>query len=77
MGDLVYLKRGNNLILGVGKISSDYIYDDTLNSFRNIRKVDWLKFKELNTEEYLGHKIAFKTLTKWTSYPDSVKKLVR
>ena len=75
VGDLVYLKRGNNLILGVGKITSDYIYDDSLDSFHNIRKVDWLKFREFDTVQQLNHTIARKTLTNFTQYPDTTKSL--
>ena len=75
VGDLVYLKRGNNLILGVGKITSDYIYDDSLDSFHHIRKVDWLKFREFDTVQQLNHTIARKTLTNFTQYPDTAKPL--
>ena len=75
VGDLVYLKRGNNLILGVGKITSDYIYDDSLDSFRNIRNVNWLRFREFDTVQRLNHTIARKTLTNFTQYPDTAKSL--
>ena len=75
VGDLVYLKRGNNLILGVGKITSDYIYDDSLDSFRNVRNVNWLRFGEFDTVQRLNHTIARKTLTNFTQYPETAQSL--
>ena len=42
IGDIVYVKQGlEPILLGRGIIESDYIYDDTRNEYKSIRKVRW------------------------------------
>ena len=73
VGDYVYAKQGSSKLLGVGEITSDYIYDKT-KSHPHIRKVKWLNIKDFDIKDKLGHTIALKTLTNFTQYPDTVKK---
>lgn len=70
-GDYVYAKQGTKKILGVGEVLSDYIYDESKSTHRNIRKVKWLKIQDFE----LDHKIAQKTLTDFTKYPMTIKSL--
>ena len=70
-GDYVYAKQGTKKILGVGEVISDYIFDESKPTHRNIRKVKWLKIQDYE----LDHKIAQKTLTDFTKYPTTIKNL--
>lgn len=42
VGDVVFVKKGNNGILGKGIVESDYEYDaDRADEYSNVRKVNW------------------------------------
>ncbi|MCL1826684.1 MAG: AAA family ATPase, partial [Candidatus Cloacimonetes bacterium] len=40
-GDVVYVKKGRQEILGRGIVTSDYIYDAARSEFRHMRRVNW------------------------------------
>lgn len=65
-GDIVYAKRGLDQVLGVGVITSDYMYDPNKPEYKNLRKVRWTSVGEwqLPREE----RFAVKTLTEITRY---------
>lgn len=46
VGDTVIAKKGNNILLGYGIVESDYYFDETRESYKNVRKVKWLKVGE-------------------------------
>lgn len=71
IGDIVFAKRGRNLIIGRGIVTSDYIYDESEEDFRNIRQVNWTHQGEW---EHPGQAVV-KTLTDITAYTDYIKKL--
>lgn len=71
-GDIVYVKKGINKIIGRGVVESDYRYDETLSTYRHIRKVKWTHYGDWN---YSVHKLVQKTLTDITKYPEFVKNL--
>ena len=75
IGDVIYAKKGNDLIIGKGIVSSDYIYDDSRSSFKSIRKVNWISNEEKNHRAEFGSVIVQKTLTDITKYPEYVEKL--
>lgn len=60
IGDIVYVKRGTEpILLGRGVVESDYIYDDTRNEYKSIRRVDWthkgtynVDFNELEIKQW-------------------------
>ena len=70
-GDVVYARRGRNEILGRGIVESDYIYDESLDHYPNIRKVRWTNKGEWSTP----FNQAIKTLTDITDYPKYVADL--
>lgn len=70
-GDVVFAKKGRNIILGKGIVKSDYYYDESKNTFCNLRKVEWTHVGEWTTESPQ----AMKTLTNITRYADYVKRL--
>lgn len=71
-GDIVFVKKGMNMIIGKGVIESDYKFDDQVDdTYNNIRKVKWTHKGEW---KHPGQ-AAMKTLTDITQYTDYVKKL--
>ena len=71
-GDIVYVKKGINKIIGRGVVEGDYYYDDTLSTYRHLRKVKWTHSEDW---DYPIHKLVLKTLTDITKYPEFVKNL--
>ena len=71
-GDIVYAKRGLNKIIGRGIVESDYYYDDSLSTYRHIRKVKWT---HIGDWEYSFHKLPLKTLTDISKYPEFTRRL--
>ena len=69
VGDLIVAKAGRKKILGVGRVTSSYIWDGSLDSFKSRRKVDWLRTDET---EFPGTGTTVKTLTEITSYPSFI-----
>ena len=70
-GDIVYAKRGRNHIIGRGIVESDYIFDDSREEYKHLRKVRWTEVGDWETQEFQ----AMKTLTEITDYKDYVKRL--
>lgn len=72
IGDIVFVKKGMNKIIGRGVVMSDYEFDSYReDSFKNIRRVDWTHNGEW---EHPGQ-AAMKTLTDITPYTEYVEKL--
>ena len=69
-GDIIYVKKGINKIIGRGVVEGDYRYDETLSTYRHIRKVKWTHDGDWN---YSIHKLVQKTLTDISKYPEFVK----
>jgi 5-methylcytosine-specific restriction protein B len=70
-GDVVFAKKGMHTIVGRGVVESEYRYDATRETYRNIRKVKWTHRGEWN---HPGQ-AAMKTLTDITRYTEYVDKL--
>ena len=80
IGDLVDVKKGlEPILLGRGVVESDYIYDDTRNEYKSIRRVNWthnaiydVDFNELDIKQWNQ-----KTLTDISEnkYKDFCKKI--
>mgnify|MGYP004462011567 CR=1 FL=1 len=80
IGDIVYVKKGlEPILLGRGVVESDYIYDDTRNEYKSIRRVNWthnaiydVDFNELDIRQWNQ-----KTLTDISEnkYKDFCKKI--
>ena len=43
VGDIVIAKKGTKTLLGYGKITSDYYFDDKKAAYKHCRKVKWVK----------------------------------
>ncbi len=71
-GDIIFAKKGRNMIIGKGIVESDYEFDDQVtDTYNNIRKVKWTHKGEW---QHPGQAV-MKTLTDITQYTDYVKKL--
>ena len=76
IGDIVYAKKGQNIIIGKGIVESDYIFDDSRKEFKSYRKVKWINNEEKkNIKAKIGSGVATKTLTNITRYKDFVDSL--
>ena len=76
IGDIVFVKKGMNEIIGRGIIESDYEYY-TRKSFHNIRKVRWThkgnwSYENTRAYPYKTSRLPMKTLTDITIYTEMV-----
>lgn len=73
IGDIVYVEKGRNCIIARGIVDSDYIYDNTREEYKNIRKIQWTH-KELHKLDFI---LDVKTLTNisQTKYGDYCLKI--
>ena len=65
-GDFVFVKKGRSVILGFGKITSEYRYDPDFPFYHHLRDVEWIKTGNWKLEE--GQSVTTKTLTEFTEY---------
>ena len=75
IGDIIYAKKGKNIIVGKGIVESDYMYDEERQDYKSYRKVKWIYNQEKNIKDQLGEQLANKNLTDVTKYIDFVNKL--
>lgn len=71
-GDIVYVKKGINKIIGRGIVEGDYYYDETLSTYRHVREMRWTHNGDW---DYPIHKLVQKTLTEISKYPEFTKNL--
>jgi 5-methylcytosine-specific restriction protein B len=71
-GDVIFAKHGLTRLLGYGVVESDYDFDPERTHYKHIRRVKWLARGEWDLPEE-GTKMALKTLTDITPYPDFVE----
>lgn len=72
-GALVVAKSGKSELLGIGRVTSNYLYEPERDQYRHVRKIDWQK---TGSWLFTSHDLPLKTLTEWTNYPDSVNVLL-
>ena len=68
-GDIVIVKKGTKILLGYGRVTSDYYFDEEREEFLHCRQVKWLKKGEWNLDFTLPRK----TLTDVTTYNSDIK----
>lgn len=73
VGDIIFVKKGLKKIIGRGIVASEYFYDETLQEYNHVRKVDWTHKGEWDHEG----QIVQKALTNITSYTEYYNKLER
>lgn len=75
IGDIVFAKKGRNKLIGRGVVKSDYIYDESRESYCNVRKVKWIEGDWVLTDEWSKNPLPPKTLTDITKYKDWAERL--
>lgn len=70
-GDIVFVKKGTQQIVGRGVVSSDYYYDDSRENYKHVRKVNWTH----NGNWPHPGQAVMKALTDITQYTEYVNKL--
>lgn len=60
IGDIVYVKKGTNEIIGRGIVESEYYFDESLSTYQHVRKVNWTHSGKW---DYHLRKLPLKTLT--------------
>lgn len=72
VGDIVFVKKGRNQLIGRGIVTSDYRFDDSrTDDYCNVRSVKWT---HSGSWQHPGQAV-MKTLTDMTPYTEYVKKL--
>ena len=75
-GDIVYVRRSFNEIVGRGVVRSDYRYDEDRSSFRAVRDVEWTHIGSWPLEQRIG-RLMLQRLTENTKYtPDQLNALI-
>jgi len=75
-GDIVFIKSGIKYYFGIGEITSDYFFDNSKESYKHLRKVNWKIIKDIVIPKDFGH-VAIKTMTEISKYPDYVEKVFK
>lgn len=70
-GDIIFVKKGVNSIVGRGVVTSDYKYDDSRNTYKSIREVNWTHNGDWDSPS----DNVKKTLTDITKYTEYVNEL--
>ena len=71
IGDIIFAKQGQTRLLGYGVVEGDYQFDPARAYYKHVRKMKWWAKGEWEMPEQ--SKMALKTLTDMTPYPDFVK----
>ena len=74
-GEIVYAKRGRRKLIGRGIVESDYIYDDTRKSYRNVHRVKWTHKGEWDVADLKTNMFPTKTLTEISKYDNFASQL--
>ncbi|WP_315583629.1 AAA family ATPase [Actinomyces viscosus] len=75
-GDVIFVRRGFNEIVGRGVVRSDYRYDEDRSSFRAVRDVEWTHVGSWPLEQRVG-RLMLHRLTENTKYtPDQLNALI-
>ena len=72
-GDIIFVKKGRSLIIGHGRVKSDYRFEESRPRYKHVRDVEWLsKVDGVKVREKL---LAMKVLTDITKFPSQVKEI--
>jgi 5-methylcytosine-specific restriction enzyme B len=75
IGDILIIKKGIRELVGYGKVTSDYVYNERRKTYKHIRKVEWIKKGNWKIGKEIIHP-ALKTLTDVTQYGDYAQELL-
>ena len=75
VGDIIFVKKGNSIILGRGVVESDYIFDASRSEYKNIRSVKWTQNGEWKNPDQPPQKV-LTDITQYTGYVDKLEAVV-
>ncbi|MCK9329472.1 MAG: AAA family ATPase [Candidatus Cloacimonetes bacterium] len=76
IGDYIFVKDGTRKIIGYGRVTSNYKFDDSRKEYKHIRSVNWLKKGEWILSEENTNKLVIKTLTDITKNRDLINSIL-
>jgi 5-methylcytosine-specific restriction protein B len=65
VGDIIIAKKGLQVLLGYGEVTSEYYFDDNVDEYKHRRKINWKKNGNWHLE---NDSLVLKTLTDVTNY---------
>jgi hypothetical protein len=68
-GDLMIVKRGRSEVIGLGRVTSEYIYRPDRKEYHHVRQMTWLRTGSWEVDDKMGTK----TLTNVTPYPEWIR----
>lgn len=71
IGDIVYAKKGTYHIIGRGVVEGEYVYDDSLDEFKNTRRIRWTEVGDWEAP----YRLPQKTLTRLYADAPEIKLL--
>lgn len=74
VGDFIFARDGRSIILGVGKVTSEYKWEKDKKSHSHIRKVEWLKTGSWSLPE--NELFGVKTLTNISKYTEFIQRVL-
>jgi 5-methylcytosine-specific restriction protein B len=72
-GDAVFAKKGRTQLIGYGIVEGDYEFDKNREHYKHVRKIKWMKNGLWEVPD--DNRMALKTITDITPYPDMIKTL--
>lgn len=76
IGDIVYVKKGANLLIGKGVIDSDIYFDNSIDGFKNFRKVKWTHIGNCNNIVGFDYRNTFLNITDNKSMIEKIEKAI-
>ena len=73
MGDIIVAKKGTNGILGWGKVTGEYQYDNSRDDYRHVRVAEWNALERVT--KLPGNPFVVKTLTDISTYHAKVREV--
>lgn len=74
VGDYIFARDGRSVVLGVGKVTSNYVWDKARKSHSHIRKVEWIHLGSWSLPE--NELFGVKTLTNISKYTEFIQKVL-
>jgi hypothetical protein len=74
VGDFIFARDGRSIVLGVGKVTSEYKWEKDKKSHSHIRKVEWLNTGSWSLPE--NELFGVKTLTNISKYTEFIQKVL-
>ncbi len=74
VGDIVYAKEGNKVLVGRGEVVGDYYFDDSHDEYKHRRKIKWTHIGSWDLRSPVANKVLtdFSTYYDWLGYAEAL-----